>query len=184
MGTEGDIDRRVAALAAAQHGVLSRAQLLAAGLQAGAIMRRLAARRLIPLHRGVYALGHAQLRPDGFLMAAALAGGPRAVLVGRSAAAAWGLRPREGGAHELAVPSGGGRRRRRDDRVRVNRWPGLHADETTFVRGLPVTSVARTLFDLAGGLEAHQLRRAVERAEQLELFDPSRRGGRARRPRR
>lgn len=171
MGTEGDIERQVGALAARQHGVVSRRQLLALGLKAGAIGKRVRAGRLISLHRGVYAVGHAQLRPDGFWMAAALAGGPNAVLSRRSAAAAWGLRPRHGSFHELATSSTSGRRPRRDGDVRIRRCPGLRADEVTRLRAIPITTVARTLLDLAAILEPHELRRAVERGDQSEIFD-------------
>jgi hypothetical protein len=88
-------DLRVAAVAAQQGGVVSAAQLHAAGLGRGATHARVLAGRLIRLHRGVYAVGHAQLTPRGWRWAAVLAcGGPgAAALSHRSAAAVWDLLP-------------------------------------------------------------------------------------------
>jgi hypothetical protein len=60
-----DIHQKIAALAAAQHGVISRKQLVALGMTRGAIANALHAKRLLRLHRGVYAVGHAALQPDG-----------------------------------------------------------------------------------------------------------------------
>jgi very-short-patch-repair endonuclease len=67
------------------------------------------------------------------------------------------------------VPSGAGRRARAG--ISVRRIPGLAAWQVTTRSGVPVTTVARTVFDLSGCVEPYALRRAVERAEQLELFD-------------
>src|SRR3954465_271083 len=82
----------IAALAAAQHGVVSRAQLLDLGLGAGAIKHRVAEGRLQPLHRGVYAVGHRALRREAWWMAAVLAAGPGAALSYRTAAELWRIR--------------------------------------------------------------------------------------------
>jgi hypothetical protein len=87
------IDAAIARLAAAQHGVVARAQLMSAGIDRGAIGHRLHCRRLHPVHRGVYAVGHSLITREGRWMAAVLASGPGAVLSHRSAAALWNLRP-------------------------------------------------------------------------------------------
>src|SRR4051794_10335416 len=94
-------DAAIAELAARQHGVVGRAQLLAAGLRSSAIGRRVAASRLHPLHRGVYAVGHLVLSQRGHWMAATLATG--GVLSHRSAGALWGLRPWSGRI-EITIP--------------------------------------------------------------------------------
>jgi very-short-patch-repair endonuclease len=52
-----------------------------------------------------------------------------------------------------------------------HRARNLVDSDRAFVEGIPVTSVARTLLDLAWKLSADQLRRALERAEDLGLFD-------------
>jgi hypothetical protein len=83
-------DLRLAELARRQWGVVSRSQLLELGVRRGAIEKRLWAGRLHILYRGVYAVGHTRLRPEGHRLAAVLACGPRAALSHRSAAAHWG----------------------------------------------------------------------------------------------
>lgn len=161
-------DRRVLQLAEAQHGVVARRQLLALGLTHDTIVHRRLSGRLVALHRGVFALGHRALRPEGRWMAAVLACGSTAVLSHRSAAALWDLRV-AASTIDVTVPSSAGRKRR--GAFAVHRVPGLTASQVTTLRGVPVTAAHRTLLDLAGCVDAAALRRAVERADQLELFD-------------
>jgi very-short-patch-repair endonuclease len=123
--------------------VISRRQLLAAGLGSRAIERRLEAGRLHRLFRGVYALGHAKLSQRSRWMAAVLAGGPDAVLSHRSAAPLWGLMRARGTQIEVSAQYARGR-----PGIAVHQSRMGRADRT--VRdGIPVTTVARTLFDLA-----------------------------------
>ena len=154
-------DEVIAALAGRQHGVVGRAQLVAAGIGARAIDRRIQSGRLHPLHRGVYAVGHRVVSQRGWWMAATLATG--GVLSHRSAAALWGLRPWNG---------------RIDVTIRSSRRPRnglllhravLAPDEVTTLDGIPVTTPARTQLDLAGVLQRHQLQQAVNEAERLRL---------------
>jgi very-short-patch-repair endonuclease len=123
--------------------------------------------RFVPVHRGVYAVGHARLSLHGRWMAAVLACGPEAVLSHRSAATLWGLKT--GGTRiEVSVPATTRSHRkgillhqpnRLDDRDRTRR------DE------VPVTTVARTLVDLAAVVDRRRLARAFEQAERQELLD-------------
>src|SRR4051794_24116777 len=99
-------DERIAELAQAQHGVVARWQLLGIGLGRGAIARRVEAKRLHVIHRGVYAVGHRLISQRGWWMAAVLAGGPDAVLSYRSAAVLWGLLEADRGAVDISVRSG------------------------------------------------------------------------------
>jgi hypothetical protein len=169
MGAGDDIEHRIAALADAQHGVVRRSQLLGVGLGERAIAHRVGRKRLRLLYKGVYALGHAELRREGRWLAAALACGDRAVLSHRSAAALWGLMDLgENLPVEVTVPTATARRHAG---VQVYRHAGLRAEERTEREGIPVTTVARTLLDLAVVLRRSGLRRAVERAEREELFD-------------
>lgn len=156
-------------LAARQHGVVARRQLLGLGLGEDAIDHRLATGRLLRLERGVYAAGHAELRREGRMLAAVLAVGDDAVLSHRSAAGLWGIRPWGGSFVEMTAPGRGGITKRRG-RI-VHRSRDLPAAERTVERGVPVTTGPRTLLDLAAVVPAHHLRRAVERAVQADLFD-------------
>ena len=102
-------------------------------------------------------------------MAAVLACGPDAVLSHRSAAALLNLRDHGHTAIEVSVPR---RSARRHAGLSVHRSPGLSTrDETTASRGIPCTTPARTLFDLAAVLTPRGLERAFDRAEVLGLLD-------------
>jgi Transcriptional regulator, AbiEi antitoxin/Protein of unknown function (DUF559) len=160
-------ERALAELADRQHGVVSARQLRELGVDRGAIAHRLRLGRLRRLHRGVYAVGHRALTPDGTRMGAVLAGGERAVLARRSAAAMWGIRPCARTQHEIIVPPG------RDGLRTVTVYrTRLHPDEVTRVNGVAVTTVARTLLDLAAlGLPRRHIERACDRAEELRIFD-------------
>jgi very-short-patch-repair endonuclease len=146
--------------------VVARAQLLALGMGRGAIQLRLDAGRLHQVHRGVYAVGHRRLTREGRWMAAVLAAGPGAVLSHRSAAALCGLRRTSRSVIEVTAPH----RRRLRERIRVRRAP-LPADEVTVVDGIPVTTVARTLLDLAAVLPRDQVETAMSEAEGRRLQD-------------
>jgi hypothetical protein len=84
------IESKIHALATRQHGLVARRQLLHVGLGEDAIDHRLATGRLMKVERGVYALGHKELRREGRALAVVLGAGGRAVLSHRSAAALWG----------------------------------------------------------------------------------------------
>jgi very-short-patch-repair endonuclease len=163
------IELAIPALAAQQHGVVSRAQLRVAGLHNLAIDRRISAGRLHPVHRGVFAVGHNVLTVEGRWMAAVLAGGTNAVLSHASAAAAWELRPVGTGAVHVTVPSSSGRRRRAG--IHLHRSTTLDADDTTTHRNIPITTPSRTLIDIAASLRGRALEQALDRAEQRGLVD-------------
>ena len=169
MRGKGAIDQKIAALARAQHGVVSRAQLRLLGLSDDAIDRWLARGRLHPVHRGVYAVGHSVLITEGRWMAAVLAGGDGALLSHAGAAAAWELRPVGTGAIHITLPGGPGRKRRAG--IRIHRSTTLAPDESTTHRGIPITTPVRTLIDLAPTLKGRRLEQALDRAEQRGLID-------------
>lgn len=157
-----------AALATSQHGVLSRAQLLQLGVGRGAIRYRLAVGRLHRVHVGVYAVGHSAMTKEGRWMAAALACGPAAVLSHRSAAALWGLRPSAATRIDVTVP---GRSRRGRPGIALHLVRELPSDDRSHHCGIPITTVARTLLDLADVVRPEQLERAFEEADRLRLLD-------------
>jgi very-short-patch-repair endonuclease len=141
--------------------VIARRQLRDAGISRDAIHHRLGEGRLQPLHRGVYAVGHRRLSEEGRWMAAVLAAGPGAVLSHRAAATLWAIALFT--ALEVTVSA-----YRRRPGIRIHTSP-LALDEVTAVRGIPVTEVSRTLFDLAAVVAPHRLERAANEAEIRDL---------------
>jgi hypothetical protein len=162
-------DAPIAALAAAQHGVLTRSQLLALGLSDDAIDRRARAGRLHRLHCGVYAVGHTALRIEGRWMAAVLAAGKHAVLSHTTAASAWALRPPGAGAIHVTVPGNPGRKPRPG--IRIHRSSTLTPTDTTTRHGIPITTPIRTIIDLATTVEALPLEQALDQADRRGLID-------------
>jgi very-short-patch-repair endonuclease len=163
------LGRSVWRIAATQHGVVARRQLLELGLSAQAIQHRIEKGRLHRIERGVYAVGRPELSRRGRWMAAALGSGSGAALSYGSAAALWGIGRERDGSIEVSVSSGSARSR---FGVMVYRRTNLPASDVTVNRGIPVTSVARTLIDIAGRLGRADLERAVNEADRLGLIDP------------
>jgi hypothetical protein len=164
-GRHGSLDRAIGRLAEHQYGLVTRTQLSQLGAGRGAIAHRIDECRLCPVHRGVYTVGHRLLTTHGYWMAAVLACGPGAVLSHYAAAALWGIR--RGGRIEITVPRG----RKGRPNIRLH-WASLPDDETTTHRGIPTTTVPRTLLDLSAVLQSDELRSALRQAEQLRLTDP------------
>jgi very-short-patch-repair endonuclease len=164
----------IAALAREQHGVVTRAQLRAAGLSDSAVGRWHASGQLHRLHRGVYALGHTALSPLGHWQGAVLACGDGAVLSHLSAAGLWRLLDPVLAPVHVSLRGTGGRQRRA--RIRVHRRRDLPAADVVTRNRIVVTSVARTIADLEPVVRPAELRRAIRQAEVLGLAtgtDPS-----------
>jgi hypothetical protein len=161
----------LARLASRQHGVVSIRQLeQRLGFSHQAVLRRVAAGRLHRIHRGVYAVGHTELSQQGECLAAVLAVGPGALLSYYSAGWLWGLWRGSPAPFEVTAfvprhhpaPKGLVRHRARN----------LVDEDRALIHGIPVTSVARTLLDLAWKLRNDdQLRRVLARADDLGLLD-------------
>ena len=160
-------DRALAALAEDQHGVVSRAQLVELGLSRHAIDTRVVAGRLHRMHRGVYAVGHRLLGAKGRWLAAVFAIGRNALLSHRSAAALWDLLPTSRSTIEVSVA----RHVRQRSGIRVYCVGPFEPDEIDTKHGVPCTSVARTLVDLAAVLPERRLEQALGQAEVLRLYD-------------
>jgi Protein of unknown function (DUF559) len=134
------------------------------GLSPQAIQRRVRTGRLIPLHRGVFAVGHHAVGALGRRWAAVLALGDDAFLSHASAADVLGIRADRSAVVHVSVRGRGGRKRHAG--IRVHRPRALPDDEVTTLRGLPITTAARTLLDLAGiGLKGRALEAALNHAE-------------------
>src|SRR3954451_12086210 len=160
--------QRLAALARRQHQVVSREQLLALGFTSHAIVHQLKSGRLHIVHRGVYAVGRAQLSRHGQFMAAVLRCGPTAAVMGESAAALWQVRrdrpalPIEGSVTGPERRAPGLVVRRQRHRKVARRY------------GIPVTSPVSTFIDLATRLDTDALEEAISQADIRGLIDPER----------
>jgi hypothetical protein len=158
-------EQDLADLATRQHGVVSRKQLLAHGVRPHAIDYRLKVGRLHVIHRGVYALGHRHLPQRGVWLAAVLACGDRALLSHHHAAALWGLT--RGAGRPIHISSSTSRSK-----------PGIvvhqgriHEQDRVLVDQIPVTSISRTLLDLAEVVDEQRLARIFEEADRLRLLE-------------
>lgn len=167
-------------LAEAQHGVVTRAQLLSAGFSSDEIDGRRARGRLFRLWRGVYAVGRPSLTRRGWWSAAVLACGGGAVLSHISAGHLWGILGENSGDERQAdrpsrihvtVPAD---KSHRLEGIRVHRRSGLDNSDLAVRDGIAVTAVRWTLIDLASLLRPGQLEAAVNAADKLELIDPER----------
>ena len=161
-------DAVIARLAGRQHGVVAVWQLREVGVSERVVLRRAADGRLQRLSRGVYAVGQAKLRREGRWLAAVLAYGPTAVLSHRSAAALRGIRDTARTAIDITVPSPN---RRSRPGIDAHATTSIHPDDIEVIEGIPVTSLARTLLDLADVVPPIELQRAYERAEERRILD-------------
>jgi very-short-patch-repair endonuclease len=161
------LDEEIARLAARQHGVVSREQLLRIGLGTGAVQARRQAGRLHLVHRGVYLVGHTAEAPHAPEMAGVLACGDGAVVSHRSAASLWSFAHRFAVTRvELTVP---GRRALRRPGLHVHETDELAPNDVSCVDGIPATSPTRTLLDIARFLRVHHLEHVLADAERRGL---------------
>jgi very-short-patch-repair endonuclease len=158
-------EREIAKLAARQLGVVTRAQLLRIGLTRDAIDNRVKSARLHPIYRAVYLLGHPRPTDGARELAAVLACGPSAVASHRSAAGLWRLLPGRGDLPDVTVPGRDCRRRG----IRVYLVAALDQRDVRTVRGIPVTTPARTLLDLAAVVTTRELEQALAEAHARRL---------------
>jgi predicted transcriptional regulator of viral defense system len=131
-------DVTIAKIASRQLGLVTRRQLLNAGLSASMIDHRLRTGRLHRIQRGVYAVGHTAFVPFAEELAAVLACGDGAVLSHRSAAVLWGLLPTAGRDVEVTVPRRAGYR----SGIRAYQWR-LESRDIGRRKVIPATSLAR-----------------------------------------
>lgn len=158
-------DLAVAKLAARQWGVLSLAELLQCGLSRSAVSSRVAAGHLHLLYRGVYAVGHANVSTEGRFLAATRA--TDGVLSHFSAATLYGLVVWDHRHPEVTTTA-----KRAHRGIRIHRSSTLEPLDITHHKGIPVTSPARTVVDLAGQLPYRPLRRTVREAQRQLVTIP------------
>ena len=161
-------DRAIAAWAGRQHGVIAGRQLVELGLSASAVPKRVTSGRLHRVHRGVFSVGHPLLTQRGRFMAAVLACGPEA----------WASHYCSGVLFELGL----GARRLIDVTTRSARGrtlPGIRTHsaatlteaDVDIIDGIPSTTLARTLLDIAEDGTRREVERALDRAEQARILD-------------
>jgi very-short-patch-repair endonuclease len=154
----GTVEQQLARIATRQHGVVTRGQLLDAGLSRENIRSRVRNGALLREHRGVYRVGHRAPNLEALYLAAVLACGKDARLSGLAAAHLYELHKGRIPAPEVIAPT-----KRRIPGVRTHRARVADFD-TAVWRGIRVTTVARTLVDLAAILAEDALARACHEA--------------------
>jgi predicted transcriptional regulator of viral defense system len=159
-----DRERALAELARRQHGVVSARRLAELGYAKATISSAVSRARLHSVHRGVYAVGHRALSWEGWVMAAVLAR-PDSVASHVTAGWAHGLVRSQPDTVHLTAPT-----RQRLKRDFVVHYAVLEPEDVTTVDGIPVTSPARTVLDLAPN-PRRDLAKLLRRADDLKLLD-------------
>jgi Transcriptional regulator, AbiEi antitoxin len=165
-GQSSTAEELIARIAGRQLGVVTREELLAAGLTKHHVDGRVARGSLIVVYKGVYRAGHAAPSIDASYLAAVKACGPGAVLSRLAAAYVQRLVKGEQPSPEVTAPT---YRRVRGVRTRRVR---LRPHEKSVMRRIPITTVPRTLVDLAAVLDLDDLARAFHEAGHLYRTTP------------
>ena len=169
LSTQPARERAIAALFAGQRTLATLEQLEDVGLAPRSVRHRAQVGRLYRVHPTVYSTTPPVLLPrKARWLAGVLACGPGAVLSHRSAAALWGLRPTARSKTDVTAP---GNRGRKLDGIDAHRATTFAAADVTEEDGIPCTSVARTVLDLAPLVPRRAVERAIDQAETLEIFD-------------
>jgi len=161
-------DPEIARIASLQYGCVHRQQLLDAGLLKDAVLRRLTSGRLTRIHSDVFLVGSQDLPRGGAEMAAVLQLRGDAVLGASSAAAMWGLVDDLPNVVEVILVARNAKPR---PGVRMHRVATLDTHDIRWRRGIPVTSPARTLVDLAATLRPLELENALAQARLHRLVN-------------
>ncbi len=152
-------DEKLAFIAGRSHGVVTRAEMLRLGISAAEIKHRVRAGRLLREHRGVYRVGHRSPSLEARCLAAVRACGDGALLSGRATGHLFGVLRGSAPVPEVTTPT-----ERRVPGVRTHRSRHIDSRDATILLGIPVTTLARTLVDLAAVLGPDDLARAVHEA--------------------
>jgi Transcriptional regulator, AbiEi antitoxin len=155
----------LAELATRQHGVVTTRQLAELGYTRSSASKAAGVGRLHRIHRGVYVVGHRRISWHGRCIAAVLSSSP-SVASHWSAAWIWGLLRSRPGTLHVTCPNS--RRANRPFEVHV---ANLTPADRTVRDGIPVTSVARTILDMAVGRPVRDVRRQIQRADDGSVFD-------------
>ena len=161
-------DARIARLAERQHGAFTRRDALSCGFTPKTIDHRIETRRWIPAHPGVYLMAGAPKSFEQDVMRVVLAAGLGAAAAVRTAGALFGLEGIDRGVLEVDVP----KHRRVTVRGATVHHVSLDKRDITKIDGIPVTTPARTLIDLAGVLSRDRLEDALDDAIRRHLVRP------------
>jgi hypothetical protein len=161
-------DRAIIEIAGDQHGIVTLAQLRAVGHSDKAIQHRVATARLHRLHRGIFAVGLHPIAREGHLLAATLACGPNAVLSHASLAALMNVRESSATLIDVTAPGRAGRQR---EGIRIHSANTLRPADRTDWAGIPCTTAARLIVDMAGVLRPASLEFLIHRIQTSRLFD-------------
>ncbi len=159
-------DLRAANVAGRQHGVIRFDQLAACGLDDAAVARRVRKGCLHRLHRGVYAVGYPSDTLHARFMAAVLAGGSGAFLSHWASCAMAGLVRWDGRWIDVTIR---GTSVRTHERIAVHRSRSIAPRDVTRRHGIPTTTAARALLEIAPQLSDRRLQRAVRQAQAERL---------------
>src|SRR4051812_33384935 len=150
------VENKLARIAGSQHGIATRPELLAVGLSAEAIKRRIRKGALLVEYPGVYRVGHRAPSVEARYLAAVRACGRGAVLSGRAAAYLLSLLKGSPPPPEVTTKT-----QRRVKGLATRRSRRI---EATTYRGIPVTTVPQTVADLAAALDEDGLARVFHEA--------------------
>lgn len=169
MGVQNNTAEEIAGqIASSGHGIATRAELLTAGVSAKSIEVRLRKGALLRVYPGVYRVGHRASSTEATYLAAVKACGQQAALSGRAAGHLWRLL--KGGPPPPEVIC---EKQRRIQGISSGRCRSLEARHVTKWRGIPITTVPRTLVDLAAVLDEEALARACHEAGVLYRTIPA-----------
>ena len=162
------VEEKLARIASARHGVVTRAGLLRAGVTRREIESRLRNGALIREYPGIYRVGHRAPSTDATYLAAVLAAGRGAALTGRAGAHLWRLIKGQPPPPVVITIT-----QRRIEGVRTQRSRQLDPADVTILNAIPVTTVPRTLVELAAELPIDELARACHEAGVRYRTTPS-----------
>jgi very-short-patch-repair endonuclease len=157
---DATVERILGRIGTSAHGLVRRAELLRLGVTASEIRHRLHTGALLVEYPGVYRVGHRAPSLESRYLAAVLACGDGAVLSGRAAGYLFGALKALAPPPEVTAP-----KKRRIKGIKTRRSRAIEATSYPSYRGIPVTTLARTLVDLAAVLDPDALARAVHEAE-------------------
>jgi very-short-patch-repair endonuclease len=166
-GEDRTVERQLARIAAAAHGVATRRELLRAGLTEDQIDHRLRAGSLIRVHRGVYCVGHDAPIVEARYLAAVRACGDGALLCGLAAGHLLRLVKGAPPPPRVMTPT-----ERRIDGIETRRCRRMDPRDATVYRGIPVTTVPRTIVDMAAEQALEDLARSCHEAGVLYRTTP------------